>query len=55
MQRHGYITKEEAEDAKKISVTSLLRSSNPESESNEYQSYIDVVIDEVEEKTGNNP
>lgn len=55
MQRHGYITKEEAEDTKKISVTSLLRSSNPESESNEYQSYIDVVIDEVEEKTGNNP
>lgn len=55
MQRHGYITKEEAEDAKKISVKSLLRSSNPESESNEYQSYIDVVIDEVEEKTGNNP
>lgn len=55
MQRHGYITREEAEDTKKISVTSLLRSSNPESESNEYQSYIDVVIDEVEEKTGNNP
>lgn len=55
MQRHGYITKEEAEDAKKISVTSLLRSSNPESESNEYQSYIDVVIDEVEEKTGLSP
>lgn len=55
MQRHGYITKEEAEAAENISVVSLLRESNPESESNEYQSYIDVVIDEVEEKTGNNP
>ena len=51
MQRHGYITKEEADDARSIPVESLLRESNPEGSSNEYQSYIDVVVKEVEEKT----
>ena len=55
MQRHGYITKEEAEDARNIPVESLLRESNPEGSSNEYQSYIDVVVKEVEEKTGLSP
>lgn len=55
MQRHGYITKEEADDAKSIPVESLLRESNPEGSSNEYQSYIDVVVKEVEEKTGLSP
>ena len=55
MQRHGYITKEEAEYAKSIPVTSLLRQSNPESAQNQFQSYINIVIDEVEEKTGSNP
>ena len=55
MQRHGYITKEEAEDARSIPVESLLRESNPEGSSNEYQSYIDVVVKEVEEKTGLSP
>ena len=55
MQRHGYITKEEADDARSIPVESLLRESNPEGSSNEYQSYIDVVVNEVEEKTGLSP
>ena len=55
MQKHGYITKEEREIANSIPVKSLLRSSNPEGDSNPYQSYIDIVIDEVEEKTGNSP
>lgn len=55
MQRHGYITKEEANDARSIPVESLLRESNPEGSSNEYQSYIDVVVKEVEEKTGLSP
>ena len=55
MQRHGYITKEEADDARSIPVESLLRESNPEGSSNEYQSYIDVVVKEVEEKTGLSP
>lgn len=55
MQKHGYITKEEADDARSIPVESLLRESNPEGSSNEYQSYIDVVVKEVEEKTGLSP
>lgn len=55
MEKHGYITKEEKELANSIPVKSLLRPSNPEGESNPYQSYIDIVIDEVEDKTGLNP
>ena len=55
MVRHGYITKEEADIASSIPVESLLRSSNPESGTNPYQSFIDIVLDEVEEKTGKNP
>ena len=55
MQRHGYITEEERKLANSIPVKSLLRQSNPESDQNAYQSYINVVIDEVEKKTGNNP
>lgn len=55
MKKHGYITEEEQKYANSIPVKSLLRTSNPEGESNPYQSYIDVVIDEVEEKTGYNP
>ena len=55
MERHGYITKEEADIASSIPVESLLRSSNPESGTNPYQSFIDIVLDEVEEKTGKNP
>ena len=55
MVRHGYITKEEADIAKAIPVESLLRSSNPENGANPYQSFIDIVLDEVEEKTGKSP
>lgn len=52
MVRHGYITKEEAELAKKISIESLLVGGNNDTE---YQGFIDVVADEVEKLTGNNP
>ena len=55
MQRHGYITEEEKKIANSIPVKSLLRQSNPESDQNAYQSYINIVIDEVEKKTGSNP
>ena len=55
MQRHGYITEEERKLANSIPVKSLLRQSNPESDQNAYQSYINIVIDEVEKKTGSNP
>ena len=55
MVRHGYITKEEADIASSIPVESLLRSSNPEMGANPYQSFIDIVLDEVEEKTKKSP
>lgn len=50
MTRHGYITKEEAEFAKSISIESLLANNNVAD--GKYQGYIDTVVDEVEEKTG---
>ena len=53
MYNHGYITEEEKEITKKIPVESLLvGASNSDSA---YQGYIDIVIDEVQELTGNNP
>jgi len=53
MYNHGYITKEEKDLAKKISVESLLVGAN--SSESEYQGYIDIVLDEVQQLTGNNP
>lgn len=53
MTRHGYITEEEAEFAKSISIESLLANNNIAEV--KYQGYIDTVVDEVEEKTGNSP
>ncbi|MBP3635753.1 MAG: transglycosylase domain-containing protein [Bacilli bacterium] len=55
MRRHGYITEEEEKIANSIPVKSLLRESNPESDSNQYQPYLNIVIDEIEDKTGLNP
>lgn len=55
MKRHGYITEEEEKIANSIPVESLLRTTNPEAIDNAYQSYIDIVINEVEEKTNANP
>ena len=53
MKRHGYITKEESELAKSISIDSLLVGIS--NDSTAYQGFIDVVADEVEELTGDNP
>ena len=54
MVRHGYITEEQAQDAKNISVESI--AVEPKATSlNKYQTYIDVVAAEVEEKTGYDP
>lgn len=53
MQRHGYITKEEREIAESIPVKSLL--SNDSTSTNPYQSYIDLVVDEVKERWGVDP
>ena len=52
MVRHGYITQEEADMANSVSIESMISDSATESD---YQGYIDTVIEEVEEKTGNNP
>ena len=52
MRRHGYITEEEEEMANAISVESLL---GVKSYSSPYQNFIDVVVDEILEKTGESP
>ena len=54
MVRHGYITEEQAEDAKNISVESLIHKKNNEG-LNKYQSFIDTVIRDIEKKTELNP
>ena len=54
MVRHGYITEEQAEDAKAISIESLI--TEPTAASlNQYQQFIDIATDEIIEKTGYNP
>ena len=56
MKRHGYITNNEYEIAKKMTVDKIVikgRSAN--TSSNEYQGFIDTVASEVEDKTGYNP
>jgi len=53
MERHGYITKEEREAAETISIESLL--TEKKTEEVKYQSFVDIVVAEVKEKTGNNP
>ena len=54
MVKHGYITKEEKEEADSIPVSSLLVNRDQDT-SNEYQAFIDYVLKDVEEKTGINP
>ncbi len=53
MVRHKYITKEEADIAKKIPVKSLLKKSN--AAVNKYQGFVDTVVTDVINKTGFNP
>ncbi len=52
MVRHGYITKKEAEIAGSIDVKSLLSASK---DTTLYQGYVDAVIEEVNQKTKNDP
>ena len=52
MVRHGYITKEEADMAKSISIESLLVGAEDKTE---YQGFVDTVIQEIENLTGHNP
>jgi len=52
MVRHGYITQEEADIAKSISIESLLVGAEDKTE---YQGFVDTVVDEVIELTGQDP
>lgn len=57
MKRHGYINETEYEIAKDMSVDKIVKQQdeNSSSEVSEYQSFIDVVVNEIEEKTGDDP
>ena len=54
MYNHGYITKEEKDAANAIPIKDLIINSNS-STFNSYQSYIDTVIDELENEWGIDP
>ena len=54
MVRHGYITKEEKEIAEAVPIKRLL-SNKQSGTSNKYQGYIDLVIQELVNKTGMDP
>lgn len=54
MVKHGYITQDEADAANAVSIESMLTEKISESQ-NEYQGFIDTVIEDVKDKTGNDP
>ena len=54
MVKHGYITKEQKDNAEKIAVSSLLADNNG-ALINKYQGFVDTVVEEVVTKTGNDP
>ena len=54
MVRHGYITQEEKEFAESVPVQSLLIKHTSDT-SNKYQAFIDYVLKQVQEKTGDSP
>ena len=53
MKDHGYITEEEYKIAKKIPIEKLLVGAN--NKDNKYQGYIDTVVAEVQDLTGDDP
>ena len=53
MVNHGYITEEEKKMAERVTISSLLAGNS--ANNSEYQGFIDTVINEVEELTGDNP
>lgn len=53
MYKHGYISESERDAAKEIPVKSLL--AGRDTSMNKYQGFIDTVVEEVENRTGNNP
>ncbi len=54
MKRHGYISDEEYEAGRAIKIKDMLNEGGNTS-SNEYQGFIDTVVQEVIDRTGNNP
>lgn len=55
MERHGYITSEQRKEASKMTVDTLLISTEKEGEDYTYQSFIDQVLVEIEKDTGLDP
>lgn len=55
MLRHGYITEEEYNIAKELTVEELLTHDSDEVSSDAYQDFIDTVVEEVIKRTGNDP
>lgn len=55
MKKHGYITEEQEKAASDVEITSMLKQQSESSNVNKYQGYLDVVVSEVEEKTGKSP
>ena len=55
MLRHGYITEEEYNIAKELTVEKLLVNSSEEEASELYDDFINTVVEEVIERTGNDP
>ncbi len=56
MKRHGYITDQEYEIAKKMTVDKIVIKGNSSTTDNlQYRGFINAVAEEVEEKTGLNP
>ncbi|MGM9877030.1 MAG: transglycosylase domain-containing protein [Bacilli bacterium] len=53
MKRHGYITDEQYKAASSVEIKDFLIEA--EASANEYQGFIDTVVEEIIEKTGNNP
>lgn len=53
MQRHGYITKEEREAAENVLIEDMIKTGT--TVQTKYQGYVDVVVSEIEEKTGESP
>ena len=53
MLRHGYITKAQHDQAQKVDVEDVIKKQS--SKVNKYQGFIDTVVQEVIDRTGNNP
>ncbi|MEG2255023.1 MAG: transglycosylase domain-containing protein, partial [Vagococcus sp.] len=53
MKRHGYISDKEYNLAKKMTVDKLLKQTT--GDANKYQAFLDTVIEDVQDKTGQNP